>query len=74
MSGYSNGNIEGRFRNDDFHKFTWQPHGSQFTIVEKIPKNSLIIKINRIGKLDRKLIIKELGFKKSWISIARKSD
>ena len=33
------GNLEGYTKAKDSHVFTWQPHGSQFTIIEDIPKD-----------------------------------
>ena len=36
-----NNNLEGFEKNSDQHVFTWQPHGSQFTIIETVPKEGL---------------------------------
>lgn len=60
-------NLEG-YDQQSKHCFTWQPHGSQFTIIDTVPDDALIIKIKRPKKLDKELILKELGFKKEWIS------
>jgi hypothetical protein len=38
-----NDNLEGYNKNSDAHVFTWQPHGSQFTIIENVPKHRLAI-------------------------------
>tara|TARA_B110000037_G_scaffold220233_2_gene287339 strand:- start:43328 stop:43573 length:246 start_codon:yes stop_codon:yes gene_type:complete len=43
-----NGNLEG-YEKGAVHKsvnkrFTWQPHGSQFTITEIVPEKTLILK------------------------------
>lgn len=29
--------LEDRETKSGFHKFTWQPHGSQLTIIEEVP-------------------------------------
>ncbi|TGM82414.1 hypothetical protein EHR01_06440 [Leptospira mtsangambouensis] len=65
----NNDNLEGYDKKTGSHKFTWQPHGSQFTIIEEVPKNSLLIKIKNPPKLDKDQILKTLGFEKDWISV-----
>lgn len=32
-----NGNLEGRQKTTGKHCFTWQPHGSQFTVIREVP-------------------------------------
>lgn len=66
-------NLEGIDRQIQEHKFTWQPHGSQFTILEKVPEQCLVIKIKQPNTLDKELILKALGFDKSWITILHKN-
>ena len=39
-------NLEGYERLSKKHKFTWQPSGSQFTIIEDIPEKRLHISIS----------------------------
>lgn len=68
-----NGNLRGIEKSTTEHRFTWQPHGSQFTIVEEIPSNSLLIKIKEPEMLDKENILKALGFDKSWISISKRN-
>ncbi len=67
-----NGNLVGVEKSKAVHRFTWQPHGSQFTIVEEIPEKSLIIRIKQPKTLDKEKILSALGFDKSWISITHK--
>ena len=50
-------------------RFTWQPHGSQFTIIEDVPSKKLIIRIKRPDPLDKDQILEMLGFDESWITI-----
>lgn len=47
----NNGNLRGIEKSTTEHRFTWQPHGSQFTIVEEIPENSFLIKIKEPGDI-----------------------
>lgn len=65
-------NLEGFSKKDNSHIFTWQPHGSQFTIIENVPKDILIIRIKHPKKLNKDIILKSLGFDKSWITIVKK--
>ena len=64
-----NGNLEGYTKDTNLKKFTWQPHGSQFTITESVPEKVLILKIKSPPKLDKEKILDAIGFDKSWISI-----
>lgn len=64
-------NLEGFKRGSDRHYFTWQPHGSQFTIIEDVPENSLVIKIKKPKFLDKEKTLKLLGFDKSWITVTK---
>lgn len=67
-----NGNLRGVEKSTTQHRFTWQPHGSQFTIIEKIPEKSLVIRIKQPEKLNKEDVLKALGFDETWISISRK--
>lgn len=60
------GNLEGYTKGTHIHKFTWQPHGSQFTIVEEIPPDRLHLRIKIPEKLDKSAVLNTLGFEKSW--------
>lgn len=65
------GNLEGREIISDFHRFTWQPHGSQLTIIENVPDRRLSIRIKEPATLDKDSILKELKFDNSWVEIIR---
>lgn len=60
------GNLEGRDRDTREHKFTWQPHGSQFTIIEDIPRERLHLRIRPPEKLDRDAVLEALHFDADW--------
>ncbi|MCU0449119.1 MAG: hypothetical protein MUC97_04625 [Bernardetiaceae bacterium] len=68
----NNGNLRGIEKASLAHRFTWQPHGSQFTIIEEIPANSLIVKIKEPEPLNKEEALKALGFDRSWITITRR--
>ncbi len=63
------GNLEGFSKDTHFHKFTWQPHGSQFTIIEEIPENRLHIQLKEPEKLSKETVLSNLGFDESWIVV-----
>ena len=61
------GNLEGRLENR--HCFTWQPHGSQFTVIEDIPDSCIDFKIEPVPKLNQEEILNSIGFDSSWITL-----
>lgn len=67
------GNLEGLERTTRFHKFTWQPHGSQFTIIEPVPEDCLLITLKQPPKLEKDEVLKAIRFDESWISVRRKN-
>lgn len=68
-----NKNLIGTDKKTQEHRFTWQPHGSQFTIVEEIPEKHLVIQIKQPKTLDKEKILEALGFDKSWVTVIHKN-
>jgi hypothetical protein len=66
------GNLEGFVTGTKTKRFTWQPHGSQFTIHEPVPEHALILTIKQPEKLDKEKILDTIGFDKTWVTIERK--
>jgi hypothetical protein len=64
-----NNNLVGFCQKNADHKFTWQPHGSQFTIVENVPQKRLAIRIKQPPSLDRDQFLSAISFEPSWIEI-----
>lgn len=62
------GNLEGYTKENHNHKFTWQPHGSQFTIIEEIPDDRYHLKIKLPKKLDKQQVLETLHFDKTWVT------
>ncbi|MHC1605403.1 MAG: hypothetical protein ACXQTP_05495 [Candidatus Methanofastidiosia archaeon] len=62
-------NLEGFNKSADQHIFTWQPHGSQFTIIENVPKERLAIKIKEPPQLDRDAVLQSIKFDESWVQV-----
>jgi len=65
-------NLEGFEKASDIHCFTWQPHGSQFTIIENVPDEVLIVKIRTPVALDRDSFLQTIGFSDDWVEVIRK--
>ena len=64
-----NGNLEGFDVRTGLHCFTWQPHGSQFTIIESVPKSRICFRVRKPEARDRNTLLKEIGFNRSWVEI-----
>ncbi len=64
-------NLEGFNKDDNEHLFTWQPHGSQFTIIEDVPDDRLAIRIKKPPYVDRDEILKAIKFDESWVKIIK---
>ena len=61
-------NLEGYSKQSKAHKFTWQPHGSQFTIIEQIPPERMHLRVQLPKKLDKAAVLKTLNYDPSWIT------
>jgi hypothetical protein len=68
----NNNNLVGIHKKSGEHCFTWQPHGSQFTIIENVPEKYLIINIKQPEALDKDKVLNALGFDNSWVTVIRK--
>jgi hypothetical protein len=65
-------NLEAYEKGTNFHRFTWQPHGSQFTIIESVPKECLLIKVKSPQKLDKDEVLKALNFDNKWVTVTNR--
>ena len=63
------GNFEGFDLTTNNHKFTWQPHGSQFTIIYDIPATAPKFRIRRPPVLDFDDTMAQIGFEDNWVTI-----
>ncbi len=62
-------NLQGYCKSNDNHIFTWQPHGSQFTIIENVPSDRLIIKIKKPPLISKDKVLESILFDDSWIEV-----
>ena len=51
------------------HRFTWQPHGSQFTIVETVPGKRLCVRLKQPPELDRDKVLATMNFTPAWVEV-----
>jgi len=64
-------NLKGYDKLTGQRKFTWQPHGSQFTIHEPVPVDKLVLEIKPPTIVDKETIIAATGFDASWVRIIK---
>ena len=64
-----NGNLEGYDLAANRHCFTWQPHGSQFTVLYDVPTSVCRFKVRQPDVLDFNRTIQQIGYDESWVTI-----
>lgn len=65
----NNGNLIGVDIETGETRFTWQPHGSQFTIHTKVPQNSVKFKIKQPPMLDVEKTLRQINYDDCWVEI-----
>lgn len=70
-SANANGNLIGQHRETRETCFTWQPHGSQFTIHTSVPVNAVKFTIRHPEALSKSAVLNAICFDESWVSIVR---
>ena len=66
----SNGNLIGLDRNERVC-FTWQPHGSQFTIHTEVPESAVKFQIKQPPTISKTDVLKVVEFDDSWVKIIK---
>lgn len=64
-----NGNLIGIDVETNETCFTWQPHGSQFTIHTRVPRNAMKFKIKQPPKLNVEETLKQINYSDDWVEI-----
>ena len=64
-------NLEGYEKATKIHRFSWQPHGSQFTVIEDVPEKRLKLRIKRPPLVRQDAVLKSVAFDESWIEIVQ---
>jgi len=55
-------NLEGYSKAGSIHKFTWQPHGSQFTVISDVPDKRLKIHLKEPPKVRQGDVLKSIEY------------
>lgn len=63
-----NGNLIGIEKSTGTTRFTWQPHGSQFTIHTTIPDNARKFSLRHPDPLKKDEILERVAFSPSWVT------
>ena len=64
------GNLDGLAKLDGTHMFTWQPHGSQFTIIRKVPASARKFSIvPNVPTVTLDTVLAAIKFKPEWVTI-----
>ena len=66
----ANGNLIGLDRNGRVC-FTWQPHGSQFTIHTEVPESAIKFQIKQPPTISKTDVLKVVEFDESWVQIIK---
>jgi hypothetical protein len=67
-----NGNLDGFEAGTRVHRFTWQPHGSQFTVIRMVPKSACYFRFARTpGRIEVDQALGLIGFDDNWIEIIK---
>lgn len=66
-----NGNLIGRDKATGNHCFTWQPHGSQFTIIAQVPESAIRFEVKRPPVISQENALENIGFNESWVKIIK---
>ena len=63
-------NLEGRDKATGEHRFTWQPHGSQFTVIRDVPASSRRFSIGPNGGIvPVDTVLSYVKYRPDWIDI-----
>lgn len=66
-----NGNLKGFLKGSNQHTFTWQPHGSQFTIHVDVPISAAHFRIKQPPVIPQCEALEAIGFDPSWVTIIK---
>ena len=60
-------NFEGHSVQDGAHAFTWQPHGSQFTILKQVSGSARSFQVRKPDVLASEEILESIGYSADWV-------
>ena len=63
-------NLEGRDKVSGIHRFTWQPHGSQFTVIRDVPGSSRRFSVTpNVPLVEPNVVLRAVGYSDEWIRV-----
>lgn len=65
----ANNNLVGHTVSGNIHTFTWQPHGSQFTIIRPTTGPSRRFQVRKPHPMAQGNVLRSVGFAHNWISL-----
>ncbi|MCQ2294813.1 MAG: hypothetical protein MJZ67_04085 [Bacteroidales bacterium] len=66
-----NGNLIGKRKDTGDTFFTWQPHGSQFTIHTRVPEDAVKFTVKKPPIVSMDEALKNIHFDESWVQILK---
>ena len=64
------GNLEGKEISSGVHRFTWQPHGSQFTVIRDVPGSARKFSIGpNVPIIEPTAVLRAINYNPDWIAI-----
>lgn len=64
------GNLEGKESSSGVHRFTWQPHGSQFTVIRDVPGSARKFSIGpNVPIVEESAVLRAIKFAPDWVAI-----
>ena len=62
------GNLHGLSRDGSRHVLTWQPDGSQFTIIRPVSASARSFQIKMPAVIDPEVVFTEVGYSDDWVT------
>ncbi len=60
-------NLEGFRIQDDYHYFTWQPNGSQFTIIQEVSGSARLFEVQKPQLQNPHKVLESIGYTDDWV-------
>ncbi len=61
-------NMEGIRIQDQSHSFTWQPNGSQFTIIQEVSGSARSFEVQKPRTQNSERLLKSIGYTDEWVT------
>ena len=61
-------NLEGFRNQDQSHAFTWQPGGTQFTIIQEVSGSARSFEVQKPQPQNSEQLLKNIGYSDDWVT------